>query len=534
MAESILDFACQRRRKVEIESGATAATNFLPGFYTVMTTLRRHKCYLSNIEHLPPMKKITAAIALTGALTLFAAAEPALTIYNQNFAVVRDSVPLDLKAGATAVVYSGATAQVEPDSVILRDPAGKHSLQILEQNYRNDPVSQELLLSLNEGKTIDFQSDELMANSTYHKINHGKIIRSGFVPGGEAQAPIIEVNGKLQFTLPGQPLFPNLGDDTVLKPAFNWLLQSDSPGKFDAEVGYITGGFDWSTSYNLVSPETGDNVDLVGWITMNNNSGKTFENAKIKLMAGDVNKIQPQTFSGRNRIMTMLAPQAAGIEPAVNEKAFDEFHLYSIARQTTLHDHETKQVEFVHAEKMFAPTIYVYDGAAGFQFYGLNYDQNYGQSGNKKILVEREFVNAETNQLGIALPAGKLRFYRRDADGQLQFVGENTIDHTPRNETVRVTTGNSFDLVGERKQTNFHVDTGDKWIDETFEIKLRNRKKDAPVEIRVVERLYRWSNWDITSKSDDFVKKDSQTIEFRIPVKPDEEKTVTYTVHYSW
>jgi hypothetical protein len=218
----------------------------------------------------------------------------------------------------------------------------------------------------------------------------------------------------------------------------------------------------------------------------------------------------------------------------VTEKSFDEFHLYDIARPTTLHDRETKQVEFVHAEKMFAPTIYVYDGAEGYRFYGLNYDQGYGQSDSKKIIVQREFKNAETNQLGIALPKGKLRFYRRDDDAQLQFVGENEIDHTPRNETVRVTTGNSFDLVGERKQTNFRVDTADKWIDESFEIKLRNRKKTDAVEIRVVEHLYRWSNWEIKAKSDDFVKKDSQTIEFRIPVKPDEERIVTYTVHYSW
>jgi hypothetical protein len=267
---------------------------------------------------------------------------------------------------------------------------------------------------------------------------------------------------------------------------------------------------------------------------MNNQSGKMFENAKIKLMAGDVNKIQPPQRVLKMAFMNSLA-EAAPAAPAVTEKAFDEFHLYSIARPTTLHNRETKQVEFVHAEKMFAPTIYVYDGSSDYRFYGgLNYDQGYGQSGNKKILVQREFVNAETNQLGIAMPAGKLRFYRRDADSQLQFVGENTIDHTPRNETVRVTTGNSFDLVGERKQTNFRVDTGDKWIDESFEIKLRNRKKDTPVEIRVVEHIYRWSNWEITKKSDDFVKKDSQTIEFRIPVKPDEERTVTYTVHYSW
>ena len=479
------------------------------------------------------MKHILPLLYL-GALT--AAAEPALTIYNQNFAVVRDTVPLDLKAGANAVIYAGATAQVEPDSVILRDPAGKHSLQILEQNYRNDPVSEPLLLSLFEGKTIDFQNERLKDNTMTRETIPGKIIRSGYVPGGGNEQPIIEVAGRLQFTLPGTPLFPDLGSDTMLKPAFNWLLQSDAPGAFDAEVGYVTGGFDWSASYNLVSPEKGDYCDLVGWITMKNESGKTFENAHIKLLAGDVNKIQPPSVTpiyGRMMLKAAMAYDGAAA-PAVSEKAFDEFHLYSIARPTTLHDRETKQVEFVHAEHLFAPTIYVYDGAEGYRFYGLNYDRGYGQSDNKKITVMREFVNDETNHLGIALPAGKLRFYRRDTDGQLQFVGENTIDHTPRKETVRVTTGNAFDLVGERKQTDFHVDTGDKWMDETIEIKLRNRKKDAPVAIRVVEHLYRWNNWSITAKSDDFTKKDAQTIEFRVPVKPDEEKTVTYTVHYSW
>jgi hypothetical protein len=479
------------------------------------------------------MKKSLTALTFAGLLTLPVSAEPALTIYNQNFAVVRDTVPLDLKAGANSVRYAGATAQVEPDSVILRDPAGKHSLQILEQNYRNDPVSEPLLLSLFEGQTIDFVKERLKDNTMAREIIPGKIVRSGYVPGGQAQSPIIEVNGKLQFTMPGSPIFPDLGDDTVLKPAFNWLLQSDQAGAFDAEVGYVTGGFDWSASYNLVSPEKGDLVDLVGWITMNNTSGKTFENAKIKLLAGDVNKIQPM-----NRPMMMRAMGGFGgggaAAPVVTEKSFDEFHLYDIARPTTLHDRETKQVEFVHAEKMFAPTIYVYDGAEGYRFYGLNYDQGYGQSDSKKIIVQREFKNAETNQLGVALPKGKLRFYRRDDDAQLQFVGENEIDHTPRNETVRVTTGNSFDLVGERKQTNFRVDTADKWIDESFEIKLRNRKKTDTVEIRVVEHLYRWSNWNVTAKSDNFEKKDSQTIEFRIPVKPDEERIVTYSVHYSW
>jgi hypothetical protein len=476
------------------------------------------------------MKKLTSTLLFAAALS--ATAQPALTIYNQNFAVVRDSIHLDLKEGVNSFTYSGATAQVEPDSVILRDPAGVHALQILEQDYRNDPVSQELLLSLFEGKTIDFETIRTKDNTQVRELIPGKIVRSGYVPHGDREQPVIEVSGKLQFSLPGEPRFPDLGDDTVLKPSLKWALQTDKPGPFEAEVGYVTGGFSWEADYNLVSPEKGDRVDLVGWITLKNESGKAFENAKIKLMAGDVNKIQPQpmnTLGGgiRERVF------AAEMAPVVTEQAFDEFHLYEFPRPTTLHDHETKQVEFVHAQNMFAPTIYVYDGASGRFSGGLNTAQGYGNGGNKKITVMREFVNAGSNHLGVALPKGRLRFYRRDTDNQLQFVGENQIDHTPRDETIRVTTGNSFDLVGERKAANFRLDTSDKWIDETIEIKLRNHKKE-PVEIRVVEHLYRWSNWNITAKSDDYKKTDAQTMEFRVPVKPDEEKTIAYTVHYSW
>ena len=482
------------------------------------------------------MKKLTIILSFVAAAALTASAQPSLTIYNQNFAVVRDTVPLDLKAGVNEVRFAGATAHVEPDSVILRDPAGKRAVQILEQNYRNDPVSQELLLSLNEGRTIDFQNLRMKDNTAVWEIIPGKIIRSGYVPGGGNEQPIIEVNGKLQFSLPGEPRFPSLGDDLILKPAFNWLISTPQAGKFDAEVGYVTGGFSWRADYNLVAPEKGDLVDVIGWITMKNESGKTFESARIKLMAGDVQKIQPQNMrmSGGRMLKAAMAFDEAA--PAVTEKSFDEFHLYSVARPTTLHDRETKQVEFVRAERVKAPVIYVYDGAAGmgYGFYGgLNNDRGYGTQCNKKVWVMREFVNAETNRLGIALPAGKLRFYRSNDGGQLEFTGEDRIDHTPRNETIRVTTGSSFDLVGERKQTDFKTDRADKWLDETFQIKLRNRKRE-PVNFRVVEHLYRWNNWSITAKSDEFEQKDAQTIEFRVPVKPDEEKVITYTVHYSW
>ncbi len=460
------------------------------------------------------------------------AAPPALTIYNQDFAVVRDSVPLDLKAGVNEVSFSGMTARAETDSVILRDPSGKVALQILEQSYRNDPVSQQLMLSLYEGKTIDFVVKEPMKPDV---VVPGKIIRSGYGAGGQNPSqPVIEVNGRLQFQLPGMPVFPALGDDTILNPTLSWKLNAAQPAKFDAELAYLTGGLSWKADYNLVAPESGDIVDVVGWITFSNNSGRTFKDAKIKLMAGDVNKIQPvrQKFEAA----PMVAARASGpMEDVVTEKAFSEFHLYTIARPVTLRDQETKQVEFVRAQGVKAPKIYVYDGAAsGFGvFPRVRGPGDYGVPSNKKVWVLREFKNSEANHLGIPLPAGRLRFYQQDDDQSLEFIGENEIDHTPKDETVRVYLGNSFDLVGERRRTEFKVNTANRWADEAFAITLRNHKKE-PVEIRVVEHLYRYDNWEITQKSDNFRKLDSHTIEFLVTVKPDEERTVTYKVHYSW
>ena len=217
--------------------------------------------------------------------------QPALTIYNQNFAVVRDTVPLDLKEGVNeGVRYADMTATAETDSVILRDTSGKLKLQVLEQSYRNDPVSQALMLSLNEGKKIEFVVKEPNKPDT---TVEGTIIRSGYGVGGQnTTQPIIEVDGKLQFSLPGEPRFPALGDDTILNPTLLWKLNSSETGKFDAEIAYVTGGLSWHADYNIVAGEKSDVIDLVGWVNFDNQSGKTFENAKIKLMAGDVNKIQ--------------------------------------------------------------------------------------------------------------------------------------------------------------------------------------------------------------------------------------------------
>jgi hypothetical protein len=498
------------------------------------------------------MKKLVSIFAGCLAAQAVLASDPALTIYNQNFAVVRDSIHLNLKAGVNDISYNEATMHLEPDSVVLRDPTGKHALQILEQSFRADPISQALLLNYYEGKTIEFQDGK--------EIIRGKIVRSGYVPHQQAFSqygpeyyqsqmsyasvdsgggqPIIEVDGKLMFRLPGEPLFPALSDDSILKPTLTWQLNADMGGALDAELSYVTGGMSWQSAYNLVAPEKGDTLDMVGWVTIDNQTGKSFNQAKIKLMAGDVNKIQPQ-----NRNMGLASRDMSSVfagAPPVTEKAFDEYHLYTLERATTLLDRETKQVEFVRADGIQSRPIYVYDGAKinynrynGWSYESIRNDRDYGAESNPKVWVMREFMNSESNHLGIPLPKGRLRFYRRDADGQMEFTGENTIDHTPRDEMIRVATGDAFDLVGERKRTNHHLDNNRSELDESFAIHLRNHKKEA-VEIRVAEHLYRWPTWDITEKSNPFVKTDAQTIEFRVEVKPDAEETVTYTVHYSW
>jgi hypothetical protein len=483
-------------------------------------------------------------------------ADPALTIYNQNFAVIRETLPLDLKAGNNTLRFSGATAHVEPDSVILRDPAGKRVVQVVEQNYRNDAVSQERLLNLYEGKTIEF---EIRNQDGSTRTVSGRIVRSGYVPpydtmnrnqayyqanqmamgdraGGTGQ-PIIEVAGKLQFSLPGQPIFPALADDTILKPAFDWVLYSAQQAKFDAELSYVSGGMSWSSDYNIVAPETGDTLELVGWVTLDNQSGKQFDHAHIKLMAGDVNKVQPQNQA---RFMTSMggAINGPGVPPQVEEKTFEDYHLYTLPLPTTIHDRETKQVEFLHASGIQSKRLYVYDGARFDRNYGGYQDarqiQQYGTLSNPHVWVLREFANSDANHLGIPLPKGRVRFYRRDRDGQMEFTGENEIDHTAKDETARVYTGNAFDITGERRQTKFQIQMQPGgWLDEAVEIKLRNHKKEAAT-VRVVEHLYRWATWAITQESATHRQADSKTIEYEVTLRPDEEKTLTYTAHYTW
>jgi len=498
-----------------------------------------------------------ATIVLTllalGAISARTTAEPSLTIYNQNFAVVRDVVPLNLQPGANTVAYSEMTAHVQPDSVVLRDPAGIHPFQILEQNYLGDPLSQAALLTRYEGEVIEFQ---VQTPTRVYQVQ-GKIIRSGYaahlqafqrygpqyaarqmhMASGAAGEPIVEVDGQMRFGLPGIPLFPSLGEDALLKPTIEWRIGTEQSAEFDVELSYLTGGMSWKADYNLIGPAGGDTLEIIGWVTLDNQSGKTFENARVKLVAGDVNRVVAQD---QVRMGGLAGGGFGGLgEPPVTERTFDEYHMYTLQHPSTVRDRETKQVEFLRAAGVASKRLYVYDGLfldqserQGLHSLHRREDPAYGNKSNPKVWVMREFRNSAENNLGIALPQGVQRFYREDEDGQLEFVGENMVDHTPKDEMIRVYTGNAFDIVGERRRVDFQVERPCS-VTEALEITLRNHKEE-PVEVLVQEHLYRWSTWEIAEYSQPFEKKDSDTIEFVVQLEPGEEQQVLYTAHYSW
>jgi hypothetical protein len=357
----------------------------------------------------------------------------------------------------------------------------------------------------------------------------------------EQGQPIIKVDGKLRFSLPGEPLFPQLGDDTILKPTLEWLIGASEAASFDAEVGYVSGGMSWQAAYNVVASEAGeDRIDLAGWVTIDNHCGTDFAGARIKLVAGDVAKVEEQDQGYQMAAAKAMRSEMDALDIGVTSKPFSDYHLYTLPRPTLLRDHETKQEAFLDARGVTCVKRLVYDGLAvdaqryrGWSPDNIRNQREFGTASNPKVWVMREFVNAAANHLGMPLPAGRMRFYLRDADGQLEFTGENDIDHTPADEKVRVYTGNAFDVVGERRQTDYHLDLEHNQLDETFSITVRNHR-EQPAEVTVVEHLYRWVNWEVRANSQPFAKRDSRTIEYPVTVPAKGEKTVTYTAHYSW
>lgn len=508
-----------------------------------------------------------AAAAQQVSTSSVASVPTGLTIYNQDFAVVRRPVELNLKQGTTEVSETNVTAQVEPDSVVLRDLAGKRPIHILEQNYDGALRVQAQMLAKFEGQTIDFLVHDGQGGQ---KIVQGKIVRAGNVPqfdlidrygqnyfyqmnqGPAAQQePLIEIDGKLRYGLPGTPVFPADAQGLTLRPTLRWLIGSDKPVKINAELDYITRGLRWDATYNVIAPAkddaAGQKLEMIGWVNITNESGMDFRDASLQLMAGDISKLmnvngQFMGVAGGMATDALAINGMMGEQQQITQKSFDEYHLYDLHRTTDLLDHQSKQIEFLNVADIPADRVYVYDGfRVDRQPNMIRYLQwnqaNFGggTSTNKKVWVTEEFKNSEANHLGMPLPKGRMRFYRRDDEGNLQFIGENTIDHTPKDEKVSVFLGDAFDLTGDRVQTDFKTRQmpDERTIIESYKITLKNAKTVA-AKIRVVEHMYRTANWEITSNSDPFEKTDSQTTEFNVDVPAGGEKVVTYTVKYTW
>jgi hypothetical protein len=446
-----------------------------------------------------------------------------------GYAVVRVDRDLSLKQGRSLVKFTDVAALIDPTTVTfqsLTDPSGT---RVLEQNFQFDLVSTQKLLSRYIDRKVTVESPQgdgiKLLEGTLLSAHDGLVVR-----GDDGQVHALRQWSGVRFgELPG---------GLITQPTLEWDITSTKGGTQKARVSYQTGGITWWADYNLLfTPGTDANsgtLDLGAWVSLLNQSGATYQDAKLKLVAGEVNRAQPAPpppyVKSAMRAVTMEAD--AGFE----EKAFFEYHLYTLGRLTTLPNNSTKQIELFDAAKRIpVRKEMVYYGAQGFGWgSSAIIDRDYGPSSNQEVDVWLEFRNEKQAGLGMPLPAGRIRVSQLDsADGSLEFIGEDTIEHTPKDEDVRVKLGVAFDVVGERRQTDFSVDSRGRVMEEAFEIKVRNHK-DQPVDVIVRENLYRWSNWRVLSSSMDYQKKDARTIEFPVKVAKDGEAVVSYRVRYSW
>jgi len=444
----------------------------------------------------------------------------ALTVYNGDFGVVREVRAVDINAGGE-VRFVDVAAGIDPTSVHFRsltDPAAK----LLEQNYQYDLVSADKLLS----KYLDKRIEVVAADGRY----------SGELLSYDAQQLVLRRQGGL--TMVQRPdnvrdiQFGALPEGLITRPTLLWLIDTETPGKHLVEVTYQTGRINWHAEYNLILSADNATADLAGWVSVDNRSGKTYRNARCKFIAGDVRREAPRMRERRFAAGVALAKAAP-----MAEKAFFEYHMYTLGRRTTVADNETKQLEmFSPARGVKIARKYLFNPLERIAWRGGRYtDPGYGvDPAAKKVGVVIELVNSEANQLGIPLPAGKVRVYKADPDDEaLEFVGEQRIDHTPKDEKLKLRVGNAFDIVGERKQTKYTIDSRRNWLRESIEIKLRNHKSDN-VTVRVKEPLYRAKGWRITTQSHEHVELDAHTLGWDLPVAADGETVLTYTVEYNW
>lgn len=447
----------------------------------------------------------------------------ALTVYNNDLALVNETRPLTLERGLNEVRYSGVPTQIDPTSVHFASTTDPDGTTVLEQNYEYDVVGSEKLLE----KYVDQEISVVTEDGTAY---------TGTLLNGQGDVILQDQGGKIT-SLRREVIrtynFPALPAGLITRPTLVWTVDAATEGRQTADVSYLTRGMNWYANYVAVLADDEKSMDLNGWITLDNRSGASYEDARLKLVAGDVNVVEPVVKLEYD----MMAREgvAAAPTPAVVQRPFFEYHLYQVERPVTVSNNQTKQIEFVNGTGITTTKFFVYDGS-GITYYpgvGPIYDQGYGVGGNTDVKTIVEFRTGEDSGLDAPLPAGVIRLFKEDVDGSALLVGEDRIDHTPVDETVRLYLGNAFDIKGERTQTDFNR-LGDDVVEESFRIVIRNHK-ESDEEVRVVEHLYRWSDWEIVKTNDEnFSKLDAQTIEWRVPVEAGGEAEITYTVRYSF
>ncbi len=440
--------------------------------------------------------------------------EVSITVYNQNFGLVREVRDIDIGKGRVALEFREVASLIQPETVSIKPIGVANGINVLEQNYRYDLLSPATLLDKYVGKKI-----------RVYRWNEKLGKEDGFdaevlaVNGG---SPVLKINGEITYGFPGRLAFPEVPANLIAKPTLVWLLDSNAP-KQKLEVTYLTRGFNWKADYVLTIDDKDQKGDLTGWVTLTNGTGASYENAKLKLVAGDVNKVSTGYDYAPKSKDAVTATGSAG-KPFKEEGLF-EYHLYTLNKPTNVLQNEQKQVTLLEAEGINVTKKLIFFGNSYY------YRSSYGQVlANQKVSVYLDIENRAQNKLGIPLPKGVVRVYKSDKSGAKQFIGEDRIDHTPLDEKLRVKMGEAFDIVADRKQMSWKP-FGSCNSETEWEIHVRNHK-DVDETVEIVEPIS--GDWEIVSSTHPSVKKDAHTFVFnpKIPKKGDVK--VKYRVRVKW
>jgi len=435
-----------------------------------------------------------------------------ITIYNAGLGLVKDRRSVNLNHGDSILQLMDVASQVIPSSVSVESVTEKGAFSVLEQNYEYDLLSPNKLLEKYVGKTIIVR----YRNPNTDREDEKKALVLAFNDG----QPVLQIDNEVTFGIPGNYVFPQVPEDLIARPTLSWLLRTDSSGARQIETLYLTNGMTWRADYILVLAADDKTANISAWVTLDNRSGANFRNARLKLVAGDVNRVRDEVRERQPMLARNMAVQEAA--PQFQESALFEYHLYTLQRPTDIKNNQSKQVGLLSAQNVPIEKEYVYRGQS--HYYRGRY-QGFLEK-NTKIPVFLIFRNDQKSRLGMPLPKGVVRVYKRDQDESLQFVGENRIDHTPVDEKIRMTIGNAFDVVGDRKQTSWSS-VATNLTESEYEIYLRNHKRED-ITIRVEETIP--GDWKILESSHSHKKEDSATAVFLVNVPKDQEVVVRYKV----